>query len=83
MKLANIREEYLLVGGAAGSVLYAVLIVIYFTTGWVLPFPVSLAWLLIAAIPAAAIAVLFLQAHSSRFEDRTDHHDPEQRGNAS
>lgn len=69
MKLETIRENYLLIGGAIGLVLYLTLLLINWLGGWVLPYPYSLAWLLLASLPGAAVAVLFLQAHSALQEE--------------
>lgn len=72
VKVESIRENYLLIGGGVGLGLYLTLLVINWLSGWTLPYPYSLFWLLLAALPGAAVAVLFLQAHSALEQEEKD-----------
>jgi hypothetical protein len=68
--LNRLREHgaiALLLGGAA---IYLVLLVLDLSIGWRLAYPYSIAWVGVVALPAAGVALLYLQTSEDGADDR-------------
>lgn len=59
----------LLVGGMA---IYIILLVLDLSVGWRLAYPYNIGWVGVVAIPAAGIALLYLQTGNDGDDDRRD-----------
>lgn len=55
---------------AGGMAIYCVLLVLDLLVGWRLAYPYNLVWVGIVAIPAAGVAVLYLQTCDDGEDDR-------------
>lgn len=55
---------------AGGMVIYLTLLVLDLSVGWRLPYPYSLAWVGVVALPAAGVAILYLQTGDDDDSDR-------------
>lgn len=54
---------------AGGMVIYLVLLVLDLSVGWRLAYPYNLAWIGVVALPAAGVALMYLQTCDDRDDD--------------
>lgn len=57
---------------AGGVTLYLVLLVLDLSVGWRLAYPYSIAWVGVVALPAAGVALLYLQTFNIGDDDRQE-----------
>jgi len=68
MNMDWIRDYGALALLAGGLSIYLVLLALNVLAGWHLPYPINMGLLIIAALPAAGIALLFQQVQEERSE---------------
>ncbi len=57
---------------AGGMAIYIILLVLDLSVGWRLAYPYNIGWVGIVALPAAGIALLYLQTGNDGDDDRRD-----------
>ena len=57
---------------AGGMAIYLVLLVLDLSVGWRLAYPYAIAWVGVVALPAAGVALMYLQTCEDRDDDRPE-----------